>query len=175
MPSENENTTPEIGESTEAPQTVETETAVDLRPALTELCQELRNWFDRERHYGTFTITGGNITAEFLQTGQYFRVIGSVFSDGVYQYPAADLPDETFEGSVWALAIPKPVIDLATEIAAWRAKYEATDSAAMSPFSSESFGGYSYSKSGSGNAQGESSAPSWRSVFASRLNMWRKL
>ena len=28
---------------------------------LTELCQELRNWFDRERYYGTFTIENGNI------------------------------------------------------------------------------------------------------------------
>lgn len=143
---------------------------------LTELCQELRNWFDRERHYGTFTIENGNITADFLANGQYFRVIGSVFSDGVHQYPAADLPSETFDGSVWALAIPKPVINLATEIAAWRAKYETVDSAAMSPFNSESFGGYSYSKSGNGNANSSSSsAPTWKTAFASRLNMWRKI
>lgn len=142
---------------------------------LTELCQELRNWFDLERHSGTFAIENGNIAADFLAEGQYFRIMGSIFSDGVHQYPAADLPAETFTGAVWALGIPKPVINLAAEIAAWRAKYEATDSAAMSPFSSESFGGYSYSKSGSGSSASGSTNGSWKTAFASRLNMWRKL
>ena len=92
---------------------------------LTELCQELKNWFDRERRTGAFVIENGNITADFLREGQYFRIMGSVFSDGVHQYPAAELPDETFNGAVWALAIPAPVISLATEIAAWREKNEA--------------------------------------------------
>ena len=143
---------------------------------LTELCQELHNWFEREIRTGSFTISGGNITADFLAPGQYYRIVGSVFSDGIHRYPSADLPSETFDGAVWALAIPAPVIKLATEIAAWREKYEAADSAAMSPFNSESFGGYSYSKSGAGSAQsGGSSSVSWRTTFASRLNMWRKL
>ena len=48
---------------------------------LTELCQELRNWFDRERHPGTYEITGGVLTAPFLVSGQYYRIIGSVFND----------------------------------------------------------------------------------------------
>lgn len=142
---------------------------------LTELCQELRNWFDRERHTGTFSISGGTITADFLQEGQYFRIIGSIFSDGVHQYPTADLPDETFEGAVWALAIPQPVIRLSEEIDEWRKKYEAADSAALSPFNSESFGGYSYTKSAGGGSSDGSSAASWRTVFGSRLNMWRKM
>ena len=141
---------------------------------LTELCQELHNWFDRERYTGTFTIEGGNITADFLQTGQYFRIIGSVFNDGIFKYGDADLTDETFDGAVWALAIPAPVIKLAQEIQAWRAKYEGVDSAAMSPFNSESFGGYSYSKSGAGGAT-SSGATGWRGVFRSQLNRWRKL
>ena len=42
---------------------------------------------------------------------------------------------------------------------------------AESPYTSESFGDYSYTK-----ATGESGAPlTWRDVFASRLNAWRKL
>lgn len=143
---------------------------------LTELCQEIRNWFDRARYTGTFTITGGNITADFLQTGQYFRIIGSIFNDGVYKYPEYNLSDEVFEGSVWALAIPKVIVDLASEIQDWRDKYESADSAAMSPFTSESFGGYSYSKGSSGNTNSASSAGvSWQKAFASRLNAWRKL
>lgn len=140
---------------------------------LTELCQELHNWFDLSRHFGTFTIEDGNLTADFLVPGQYFRVCGSIFSDGVHQYPAADLPSETFSGAVWALAIPQPVIKLAAEIAEWRAKYEVTDSAALSPFTSESFGGYSYTKSGS-TADGGTDA-SWQNAFRTRLNRWRKI
>ena len=75
---------------------------------------------------------------------------------------------------MWALAIPKAVINLAAEIAEWQTKYVAADSAAMSPYQSESFGGYSYSKSAGGSASG-ASASGWQSAFANRLNMWRKL
>lgn len=143
---------------------------------LTELCQELRNWFDRARYFGTYTIEDGSLTVSFLQEGQYFRIVGSVFNDGVHQYPANSLHDETFDGAIWALAIPKAVIDLSEEIAAWKAKYESVDSAAMSPFTSESFGGYSYSKgSRTSSSSGDGSSGGWQSVFASRLNKWRKI
>lgn len=143
---------------------------------LTELCQELRNWFDRERHTGSFEIADGNIVADFLREGQYFRIVGSIFNDGVHMYPASDLQDETFDGAVWALAIPCPVIKLATEIAAWREKNEAADSANMSPFMSESFGGYSYSKGASNRSTGTSGGSlSWKDVFSARMNAWRKL
>lgn len=141
---------------------------------ITELCQELHNWFDRERHTGTFTIENGNITADFLAEGQYFRIVGSIFSDGVHQYPAADLPSETFTGAVWALAIPKPIIELASEIQKWRDKYGTADSSAMSPYTSESFGGYSYSKGGSGSSNSATST-SWQGAFRNQLNRWRKL
>jgi len=143
---------------------------------LTELCQELHNWFVLEKHTGTFTIDGGNITASFLVPGQYFRVMGSIFNDGVHKYGDADLEDETFDGAVWALAIPKAVINLAAEIAEWQTKYGAVDSPAMSPYTSESFGGYSYSKPAGGYSNDSSSGGSgWKSAFKSRLNAWRKL
>ena len=70
---------------------------------LTELLAEIRNYFEvpNGRHFGTFTISGGSIAPlDFLQEGQYFRIVGSVFNDGVYQYPAASLTDEVFEGAV---------------------------------------------------------------------------
>ena len=141
---------------------------------ITELCQELHNWFDRERHTGTFTIENGNITADFLAEGQYFRIVGSVFNDGVHQHPATDLHDEKFTGAVWALAIPKPIIELASEIQKWRDKYGTADSSAMSPYTSESFGGYSYSKGGSGSSNSATST-SWQGAFRNQLNRWRKL
>ena len=142
---------------------------------LTELCQELHNWFDVGRHTGHFTVQNGVLDADFLTENQYYRVTGSVFNDGVYQYSVDILDDEEFDGSVWALAIPKAVIKLSDEIDAWRTKYEAADSAAMSPFTSESFGGYSYSKSAGGSGTGSGSGANWKTVFASRLNRWRKL
>ena len=144
---------------------------------LTELCQELHNWWDLERHTGSFTIEGGVLTADFLRPGQYFRVMGSVFNDGVHQYGdyADELTDETFNGAVWALGIPKAVIKLSEDIEAWQTKYGGADSAAMSPFNAESFGGYSYQKAGAGSTSNGSAPTGWKAVFASRLNMWRKL
>lgn len=139
---------------------------------LTELCQELHNWFEREKRSGSFRIVDGMLEADFLLPGQYFRVMGSIFNDGVHQYGISEMNDEDFTGSVWALAIPAAVINLAQEIQEWRSKYEEAGSSAMSPFTSESFGGYSYSK-GSGSAAG--SAVSWRNAFAPRLSAWRKL
>lgn len=141
---------------------------------LTELCQELKNWFDTERHFGLFTIENGELSVPFLQNGQYFRICGSVFNDGVHQYPATGLTDETFDGAVWAMALPPEVVALATDIEEWKEKYGSADSAAMSPFQSESFGGYSYSK-GSGAGASGSASVTWQSAFAGRLNLWRKI
>ena len=142
---------------------------------LTELCQELNNWFEREKRSGSFRIENGMLEADFLLPGQYFRVMGSIFNDGVHQYGNDFLNDEDFTGSVWSLAIPVAVIKLSEDIDAWRAKYEAPDSSAMSPYMSESFGGYSYSKGSAISGTGTGGATSWRTSFASRMNAWRKL
>ena len=138
---------------------------------LTEICAELRNWFvvPDGVHIQTYTISGGSIAPlDFLQEGQYFRIVGSVFNDGVYQYPATSLTDEVFEGAVWAMALPPSIIALAAEIKA----YNDSDAGNPSPFTSESFGGYSYQKFTDGNG-GDGSR--WQSVFKDRLRKWRKL
>ena len=137
---------------------------------LTEICAELRNWFvvPNGVHIQTYTISGGSIAPlDFLQEGQYFRIIGSVFNDGVHQYPAADLTDEVFHGAVWAMAVPPSLIALSAEIE----EYNKSDAGKPSLFTSESFGGYAYTK-----ATDASGAPiSWQKAFASRLNKLRKL
>lgn len=140
---------------------------------LTELCQELKNWFEREKYFGTFTIESGEIAMPdgCLQDGQFFRIIGSVFNDGVHQYPSTDLYDEVFEGAIWAMAVPPAVIDLSNEINAWIEKYS---DAVSSPYASESFGGYSYTKASSGQGSA-ASGPTWQSVYASKLNRYRKI
>lgn len=139
---------------------------------LSELCQELKNWFcdvEEDVHQGTFTIERGVLSLPFLLPGQYFRVVGSVFNDGVYKYGESILQDETFTGTIWAMRIPPSVIDLVGEIDEWIDKNAV---AVKSPYQSESWGGYSYSlKSGTG----ESGAFDWRTVFAGQLNRWRKL
>lgn len=145
---------------------------------LSNLCQELKNWFDRgqPRIGGAFEISDGKITdiafTDVIQTNQYFRIIGSVFNDGVYKYTNdLVLTDEIFVGSIWLMAVPKDVIDLSNEIDTWITKY---GDSVNSPYSSESFGGYSYSKA-SDSASGGSSGPTWQSVFATQLNKWRKI
>ena len=138
---------------------------------LEQVLMNIRNWFPVKGgiYYGTFTIKDGGITLPFLADGQYFRICGSVFNDGLHQYNVLDLVDETFTGTIWALAIPKAVIDLSKEIEKWQEK---NGESASSPYSSESFGGYSYSKATDAETGG---AVTWQSAFKQRLSAWRKI
>ena len=131
----------------------------------------IRRWFPVEGgiHSGTFTIKDGDVTLPFLADGQYFRIFGSVFNDGLHQYNVLDLVDETFNGTIWALAIPKAVIELADEIQKWQEK---NGEASVSPYQSESFGGYSYSKATDAETGG---AVTWQSAFKQQLSAWRKI
>ena len=135
---------------------------------LTELCKELRNYFVKEVYRGVFTIKNGSIAPlNFLQDGQYFTIVGSVFNDGVHKYPTDVLTDETFDGTIRTMAVPPTVIDLAEEIKA----YKESEPAKPSAYTSESFGGYTYTK-----ATDKNGVPaSWKKVFADRLNEWRKI
>ena len=140
---------------------------------LADLCAEIRNYFVKSKVFGTFRIEDGVVDFSDIQAGQFFRIVGSVFNDGVYVYPASGLIDEEFEGAVWLMAVPPAVLDLLEDINAWLSDPKVVE--AMSrPYQSESFGGYSYTKaSGGGSASGN--ALTWQSQFASRLNRWRKI
>lgn len=136
---------------------------------LAELCKEVNNYFtsDEDKIFEKFIISGGSITPLDLLNGQYFRIIGSTLNDGIYQFPASDLVEEEFEGAVWAMKVPPAFIALADEIKAWVESDEAKPTA----LTSESFGGYSYSK-----ATDATGKPlTWQGVFAKKLNQWRKL
>lgn len=135
---------------------------------LEEVLNHLRNRFERQRLVGTFTVADGALEIAGLQDGQYFWILGSVFNDGLHRWPAkGELTDEEFEGAVLLLAVPRPVIDLADEIGQW---CEANSDALSSPYQSESFDGYSYTK-----GDGDDGAATWQSHFADRLNPWRKI
>lgn len=148
---------------------------------LTQICQYLRNWFDRDSHKnrlsyweGEFTIESGALVgfSDRLVEGQYFRVIDSLLNDGVHQYPQDELRDETFTGTVQSMSIPQDVIELATEISDW---INANQTAISSPYASESFAGYSYTLKSGTTATGDFSGPTWKSQFAARLAPWRKI
>ena len=151
---------------------------------LAEICRFLRNWFEVDKYFATFTISDGTVkfsngSAVPILSGQYFRIVGSVFNDGIYSNPtkAGALVDEVFTGAVWALAIPKEILEISDEIDEWVTTYGGAKSEANSPYSSESFAGYSYSKASQSGSDGalDASAGDWRSVYASRLREWRKI
>lgn len=137
-----------------------------------QILDYIHNYFIKDVHKGKFTIEGGQLALDDIRENQYYKIIGSIFNDGVHQRVSTDvLEDEVFEGEVWTMAVPKALIALDAEIEDWLTKY---GDRSNSPFASESFGGYSYTKS-SGSSNNGSPSTSWQSVFGSRLNQWRKI
>lgn len=112
---------------------------------LEQILNYLHNWFAVGIYTGEYTIQESGITLPFLQNGQYFRIIGSVFNDGLHQYgpEMKTLTDETFNGTIWALSIPGEVVTLSNEMTKWESK---NGTSAAGIYQSESFGGYSYAK-----------------------------
>ncbi len=141
---------------------------------LTELCAELKNYFIHsldDIHAGEYTISGGSIDLPFLTAGQYFRISGSLFNDGVWQYGSENLTDEGFVGTIWAMSVPPAVVDLSDRIDRWNEENAVT---LNSPYSSESFGGYSYTKGKSASSNG-SGAYTWKEQFAGELKKYRRI
>ena len=125
-----------------------------MEQIIDEVCAYLNNWFVEKPsgiHAGDYTITGGAIDCDFLQANQYFRVVGSVFNDGVWKYPASQMTNEEFAGEVWAMALPPAFIALIADITAWQTAYGGASSPNMSPYSAESFNNYSYTKATGGS------------------------
>lgn len=138
---------------------------------LESVLRHLKNWFlvPDGIHHGTFVVDGEGITLPFLSVGQYYRIIGSVFNDGLHRYGNNDqMHRETFIGTIWALAIPPEVVAISDEIRDWNSK---NASKVNSPFQSESFENYSYTKATGQNG----GVVGWESVFRSRMNPWRKV
>ena len=154
---------------------------------LERIMLHLHNWFELEIHRGKVVIQNGQIDLPFLQQGQYYRIVGSVFNDGLHRYGYSDqeiqdgvteceLQDEEFCGEIWSLAPPKAVLELASDIEAW---VKANKKALDSPYTSENvIGVYSYTLKGSsqyGGSNAVNNGISWESQFRTRLNAWRKI
>lgn len=148
---------------------------------LESVLSHIHNWFVR----GTASVRGCAISggelpegvAGGILDGQWYRIEGSALNDGLHLHPDTELLDETFDGTISTLAIPRPLLALSEEIGEWIEDTKEADKAKRSAkYRSESFGGYSYSvgddsRSGSGNG----GLNGWKAAFAGDLNAWRKL
>ena len=149
---------------------------------LQQIMEHVHNYFVQKLFPGQFEIAESTISLPFLLDGQRFLISGSVLNDGVYTYHESEikddddakvvgLQDETWTGTICALAVPPAVIALSGEVKAW---VDANGETVNSPFQSESvIGAYSYSKAVGGSGAGGS--VSWQDVFKDRLNRWRKV
>ena len=148
---------------------------------LNQICENICNYFIQQRIEGRFEIADGMISLPLLD-GQRFLIKGSALNDGMYTYhdtgitddddsKAVGLHEESWDGTICALAIPPVVLALSAEIKSW---VDANQESQNSPYSSESvLGVYSYSKATGGHGAGGSVG--WMDVFADKLKRWRKV
>ncbi len=135
---------------------------------ITQICAHIKNYFEYESKTGSFSISEGKLPAlDFISDGDYYCILGSRYNDGVHRHPAADLEDEEFCGKVALMAVPRGFLSLVSEIE----NYCADGMDKPSPYASESFGGYSYTRFSPDSGSGAS----WQKAFKDRLNEWRRL
>lgn len=139
--------------------------------SLYELLRYLRNFFPglKWQCFGE-EIREGRIALPGLESGDYYLIEGSRRNDGIHVYGNADLRNEIYTGIITEICVPAEVLALLDEINAW---IEKNHEAVESPYQSESFGGYSYTKASGNSGSGE--GMSWKTVFGPRLRIWRKL
>ena len=142
---------------------------------ITHMCCLLKNYFTDSKHifHGTYTIRDKTISAEFVQNNQYFRISGSVFNDGVYCNTPEDLErlrDETFTGAIWVMSVPAGFIELCDDAERFKSKITEI-SAIFEGYTSESWGGYTYTL--------PTSAPAfiqdWQYRIKQGMNAYRRL
>ena len=140
---------------------------------LSEVCAYLRNYFYHgEPTIGKIEIVNGALKEPYgLKANQYFRIIGSMFNDGVYQYPLTTLQDEVFDGAIRGMAVPPDLIRLISEMETWKTN---NAYALNTPYQSESKADYSYSLKSIGNSE-NGGAMTVINQFSGRLARWRKI
>ena len=143
---------------------------------LTEICQYLHNYFEYEKHIGLISVLSGSIYCDgeevLIGEGQYFALFRDKFVLGVYKQ-GDQITNRTFDGAIWLMDVPEAILNADKWADDWMKANGGVDSAASSPFQSESFGGYSYSKS-SGNGKIGGSIFD-QAVFVGMLAPYRKL
>lgn len=144
---------------------------------LTEICAYLHNYFDYERHIGDIVVDSNTITCNgeeiVLEEGQHFALFRDRNPLGVFKQ-GDELKDRTFYGAVWLMDVPDAILSADEWAATWLAKNGGADADTNSAYSSESFGGYSYSKSNNSSGKAGSSIFD-NAQFAKMLSPYRKL
>lgn len=132
---------------------------------LYKVMRYLRNFFATDTYYsGKCTVADGVMDPP-LDVGHYYLIEGSIRNNGIHlMTDYTDFKDEEFYGVITLLAPPEDFLETVEAIE----KFEKQN--AKTPFTSESFGGYSYTK-----AQGKNGPVTWKEAFASELNAWRKI
>lgn len=148
---------------------------------LQQVCEFIHNYFIKDVYESIYDIADGMVSLPLLD-GQRFLISGSALNDGMYTYhdtgikddddsEAVGLQDETFAGTICALAVPPAVKALSEEIKTW---VETNGESVNSPYQSENvIGVYSYTKASGGSGAGGS--VTWQDVYGSQLNRWRKV
>lgn len=143
---------------------------------LIELMRECRNFFVIASTCGAFTLSGGTLTPCPVLGDEYIIMTGSASADGLYRLSGntlldpdtgeqADVPNQTFTGTIMTCRLPSDFLRLSADIAAYDA------AAPAGGVVSESFGGYSRTM-----ATGANGAPvTWREVFARRMTPFRRM
>lgn len=152
---------------------------------LEQICDFVHNYFILNEYEDTYEIANGTVSLPFLIEGQRFKVNGSALNDGVYTYHTngiiyddddteiVDLMPESFTGTIYAMGVPKTFWKIVQEIINWQIANKAV---LESPYESESFGGYSYTKASGATKAGQAKqALTWRDIFKNQLNAYRKL
>lgn len=130
--------------------------------------RHVNNFFDRARYTGHFFISGGKITLPMeLPEKTWIAISGSMWHDGVHELQSPyDLPapDEEFDGTVYILHPPASFLDLCKSIA------EYDEKTPVGAFMSESFGSYSYTRTG-----GQNGVKTWQEAYALQLRPYRRM
>ena len=145
---------------------------------LTAICAEIRNYFAyrEDKHPGKYKIENGILSPSVDFKTDYFAIFGSRKNNGVHKTTDELVDEGEFTGAIWIMSPPENFLAIVKDIEDWQEKYGGVDSEAQSPYYSESFGGYSYTKSaGSTSGAGNQAASSWQSVYGDRLKIYRRI
>jgi len=146
-----------------------------LNDTILEVMQELRNDFVVDGEHGEYNIDTGEITLQNdYISGEWVAIVGSKLNDGVYMVKVGDRShiltdgesnvtvthDESFEGSVYRLRLPRLLISVCKDIQS----YNPSDIV-----SERVDGDYSVTF-----ATGKNGKPlTWQEKFSGELDQWR--
>ena len=143
---------------------------------LEQILKEMKNYFYVFKEINNISIIDNKINVKGkYKEGQYIRIIGSIFNDGIHKIIKVDnnvielenLTNEDFKGTICSLAIPNEIILLSKEIEEFNSK----NSNKPSSYQAESFSNYSYAK-----ATNKRGMPvTWIDVYFNRLKPYKKM